>query len=154
VRSLDVQVFLTRTQLSELAQSLEMIVGQAKQSALAPQDFFENLQMLSARTASDPNRPASTGSVGRVWESNLLPSFLKLLPYKTKVLDITRDDWLSGGVTGQQEFIDELDFKIQEYRDIEANLSRWKLLSGGGGVSALTKDSGDAVCAVSLDVLP
>ena len=153
LRSLDVQVFLTRTQLSDLAQSLKLIVDQAKQAALSPQDFFDNLQVLSAHTASDPNRPASTGSVGSIRESNLLPSFVKLLPYHSKVLDMTRDGWLSGGVTGQQEFIDELDFKVQEYADIETNTSRWTpLAANSAGVKA--KDAGDDVCAVSLDVLP
>jgi serine/threonine-protein kinase PpkA len=154
LRSLGVQVFLTRTQLSELGQSLQLIVDQAKQAALAPQDFFDNLQVLSAQTAADPNRPAGTGAVDSLGASNLLPSFLKLLPYHSKVLDMTRSYWLSGGVTGQQEFIDELDYKIQEYHDIYVDLNRWTQLGASGQSGTVRSDSGDAVCPVPLDVLP
>jgi len=109
LRSLDVQVFLTRTQLSDLAQSLKLIVDRAKQAALSPQDFFDNLQVLSAHTASDPNRPASTGSVGSIRESNLLPSFVKLLPAGPRAarmreidahLDETWFSWIGGHAVG------------------------------------------------------
>jgi hypothetical protein len=146
IRALNVQVFLTRNQLNGLAQSLKLIVDTAKQSALSPQDFFDNLQLLSARTAADPERPAGTGEVRTIRASNLLPSFLKLLPYKTKILYMTRDDWLSGGVSGQQEFIDDLDYKLQQYQDIYNEPRRWTALD--------PKDPGNAICPVPLDVLP
>jgi serine/threonine-protein kinase PpkA len=154
IRALNVQVFLTRTQLSGLAQSLELIVEQAKRAQLAPQDFFQNLQVLAAQTASDPNRPMRPGPVESIEASNLLPAYLKLLPYHSKVMDMTRSQWLSGGVTGQQEFIDELDYKIQQYRDIDGDLNRWKRLDAPDQAAPARADAGDAVSPVPLDVLP
>ncbi len=154
VRALNVQVFLTRTQLSALAQSLVLIVEQAKQAALAPQDFFQNLQVLAAQTASDPNRPMRPGPVESIEASNLLPAYLKLLPYHSKVMDMTRNQWLSGGVTGQQEFIDELSYKVRLYRDIDADVSRWKRLDASNQGGPTEASARDAVSPIPLDILP
>jgi serine/threonine-protein kinase PpkA len=68
------------------------------------------------------------------------------LPYRSKVLRMTQSIWLDLGLTGQQEFIDELKYKLRSYRDIEQDNTSWVDLGGG--------DRGSEVYPVALAELP
>ena len=140
-QSLNVRVFLTSNQLNSLAQSLQTIVDEAKRASLSPESMFDNLQRLAALTSGDPNRPISTGDVAA-----LLPAYLKMLPYRSKVLRIDKETWLSKGMTGQQEFIDELEYKLRQYQDMYQDAARWTLLD--------QRDVGNKVFPVPLESLP
>jgi serine/threonine-protein kinase PpkA len=142
--ALQVRVFLTRNQLNELGASLARILDEAKRARLSPQTFFDNLQRLSAVMSSDPNRQGAADGFATI--GNLLPAYLKALPYRSKVLRMTQSIWLDLGLTGQQEFIDELESKLRSYRDIEQDNTSWVDLGGG--------DRGSEVYPVALAELP
>jgi serine/threonine-protein kinase PpkA len=144
--ALQVRVFLTRNQLNDLGASLSDIVNEAKRGSLSPRTFFDNLQRLSATMSGDPSRRGPTGPFSRIEDSNLLPAYLKALPYRSKVLRMTQQMWLELGLSGQQEFIDELEYKLRNYRDIEQDNTSWVDLGGS--------DRGSDVYPISLDVLP
>jgi serine/threonine-protein kinase PpkA len=144
--ALQVRVFLTRNQLNELGSSLAGILDAAKRSSLSPQTFFDNLQRLSAVMAGDPNRQSAEGAFPKIGGSNLLPAYLKSLPYRSKVLQMTQQIWLDLGLSGQQEFIDDLEYKLRSYRDIEEDNASWIDLGGG--------DRGGEVYPVALAELP
>ncbi len=145
LRSLDVKVFLTRNQLNGLAQSLKHITDSAKQASLAPGTFFDLLRSLSATMAGDPNRQ-TPGSFQNLAESNLLPAYLKALPYKSKVLRMSQEQWSSFAMLEQQQFIDELEYKLKAYHDMYEDVHAW--IDFGAG------DPGQAVYPVPLDTLP
>jgi len=144
--ALRVRVFLTRNQLNDLGASLSNIVSEAKRGSLSPQTFFDNLQRLSAITSSDPRRQGAYGPFSSIEESNLLPAYLKALPYRSKVLRMTQEIWLELGLSGQQEFINELEYKLRSYHDIEQDNTSWVDLGGG--------DRGSEVYPVPLTELP
>jgi serine/threonine-protein kinase PpkA len=144
-QALRVKVFLTRNQLNGLAQSLRRITDLAKQSALAPDSFFDQLRSLSATMAGDPNRQVA-GAFTNIAESGLLPSYLKLLPYKSKMLRMTSEQWRGLQTTGQQTEIDELEYKLTEYQDMYQDLNAWTDFGSG--------DPGQAVYPVPLETLP
>lgn len=139
--ALSVSVFLTRNQLSTLGKSLQRILDAAKGAQLHPAKFFEQLQALSAQTAANPEQRRFED----IADSGLIPSYLRLLPYKSQVLRLTAQVWLDWQYSGQQAFIDELEFKLQAYRDIQSS-DAWNNLGGG--------DAGLDVYPVSLDLLP
>jgi serine/threonine-protein kinase PpkA len=146
VTALDVRVFLTRSQLNILAQNLNSIVEEVKRAAVAPESFFDNLQLLSATMSGNPDRSFNGTNFNKLGDSNLLPSWLKVLPYKSKILRMSRSVWLDLGITGQQEFIDELEYKLKQYQDMYANNARWTSLD--------PHDPADAVYPVPLESLP
>ena len=143
-RSLDVKVFLTRNQLNQLAQSLSRIVDAAKRSLISDEGFFDQLRGLAAATAVDPERiPSRMTSIG---DANLLPPMLRLLPYRSDVLDMTIEKWRERGFTGQQQFIGRLESKLQVYADINADTGAWVNLGAG--------DPGLQVYPIPLEYLP
>lgn len=142
--ALSVRVFLSRNQLNALAQSLSGIVAEAREAELAPSTFFNLLQSLAATTSNDPNQSAN--GFQNIAESGLLPSYLSQLPYQSKVLQLTQEDWLNWGLTGQQEFIDELEFKLTMYQQMNDDTDRW--------VNFGSTDSGQDAYPVPLFALP
>ena len=144
-RALDVRVFLTRNQLNGLAQSLKGVLDAGKQASLAQETFFDLLRSLSATMAGDPNRRAP-GDFTNLADSNLLPSYLKILPYKSKLLRLGKETWTSLGLTGQQEMIDELEYKLKQYQDMYQDTQAWTDFGSG--------DPGQAVYPVPLATLP
>lgn len=145
LEALRVSVFLNRTQISALARSLRAIVDRARAADLDPASFFDTLQGLAATMATDANR-AGRGGFADLASSGLLPGFLESLPYHSKVLTLTRDLWLDWGLTGQQEFILELDSKIALYDALDRDTANWVDLGAG--------EPGLAVYPLPLEHLP
>jgi serine/threonine-protein kinase PpkA len=139
--ALQVAVFLTRNQLNNLAQSLRDVLDQAKRAQLAPQSLFDQLRSLSASTAVAPAQRKADS----IAEMDLLPSYLKLLPYQSQLLRLTAQSWLDQGFSGQQATIAALDFKLQAYTDINA-ADVW--------IDLGAKDRGQMVYPLPMDLLP
>lgn len=142
-QTMQVAVLLSRNQLNELAQRLDRIYRAALKSPTRPEEFFANLQSLSAGTAQDPERFGEEFS--NISESGLLPAYLELLPYKTEVLGLSRSRWLAMGAIEQQDFIDKIAFRLRIYRDIESS-NKWVQFSAG--------DAGQEVYPVLIEHLP
>ncbi len=144
--AMTVNVFLARNQLSSLAQSLDNIIGAAGATAASPQAFFEELQVLAAATAVEGGGRFSGAASDEVTGADLLPAFLRILPYRSKALTLDRQTWLDFGQTGQTEFLDELRAKRRAYREIYEDTDNW--IDLGAGDPALE------VYPMSLSLLP
>lgn len=142
VAAFDVSIYLTRRQLSQLAEKCQSLLSNAQQARTESGRFFDLLRMVSAATAQDPTR--FTNSSADL--SALMPSFLSLLPYKSDVLSLTAQDWRGMGATKQDAFVRRLNEKVSFYRRIEADQSRWVQLSGS--------DPNDQVALVPLKEMP
>jgi serine/threonine-protein kinase PpkA len=144
LRSLGVNVFLTRNQLNELALGVDRLLKRARSAKDAPDTFFDLLRELSVRTATDPERYRPDFST--IAQSGLLPSYLAMLPYRSRVLALNPDRWRDLGPTGQNQLIRDLHSKLREYQDINEDRRKWKDLGGG--------DPGDEVYPIPLEYLP
>ncbi len=122
-RMMDVSVYLTRNQLSTLGQKLDGIASAFRDGGSDPETFFDNLQLLAAETATDPDAPAPDSNT--VVEK-ILPSFLEQLPYRSQVLQINQDYWQSLSVAARQELVEGLEEKLRIYQEIENNVDLWK----------------------------
>lgn len=140
--ALEVSVFLTRRQLNQLAAKTDYLVRSALQAKTESSRFFSLLRMISAATAQDPKRFANDNAN----LSALMPSFLRILPYKSDVLAITADDWRGMGPSKQDAFVRRLREKLTFYRQIDADQSRWQTMGG--------TDPAEAVALIPLQRLP
>jgi serine/threonine-protein kinase PpkA len=122
--ALEVSVYLTRRQLNQLAEQTDRLVRTARQAKMESDKFFGLLRLVSAATAQDPGRYKD--DVSRL--DAMMPSFLKLLPYKSDVLSMNAEDWRAMGASKQDAFLRRLSEKLQFYRALDSNQSRWKAL--------------------------
>jgi serine/threonine-protein kinase PpkA len=71
---------------------------------------------------------------------------LDLLPYKSKVLNLTQEDWHSRSPTQQRQFLYELGEKLRAYEEYNADQRKWRDLGSA--------DPGLQVFPVPLELLP
>jgi serine/threonine-protein kinase PpkA len=140
-RALKVSVFLTRNQFNALAQSLSRLVERARLARESPETFFGRLQELAYSFSVDPERSFTT-----IADAGLLPEYLELLPYRSRVLRMTEDEWLRMGPGKQIQFVSDLHDKLRIYEEINADRRKWKDLGAG--------DPGLQVYPVALELLP
>jgi serine/threonine-protein kinase PpkA len=136
-------VMLTKLQLNDLQQSLKLIVQAARKTQTSPKDFFQEIASASAFMSRDP---AALRKGGNLADGGLLGEYLEGLPYRSKSLSMSQDLWLSLSVAEQEDFIDELESKIQLYETFHNDLSNWVRFGDA--------EPGDALYRVPLSTLP
>ena len=144
LKVLNVAVFLTRNQLNELAQLLQRIVDQIKAASANQASIFSLLRSLAAATTVNPERyRANFGTIG---ESNLLPTYLNLLPYKSEILGMSEEVWKNLSKVEFEAQTDRLAYKLRVYQGIYQDTKNWRDLG--------TNEPGQEVYPVPLDYLP
>ncbi|WP_277964053.1 serine/threonine-protein kinase [Pseudomonas sp. RIT-To-2] len=136
-------VLLTKLQLNDLQQSLKLIVDAARKTQTSPKDFFQEIASASAYMSRDPSALRSGANLA---DGGVLGEYLQGLPYRSKALTMTQDLWLSLSVAEQEDFIDELESKIQLYETFHNDLANWVRFGDA--------EPGDALYRVPLSTLP
>tara|TARA_Y100001935_G_scaffold255360_2_gene267937 strand:+ start:14786 stop:16756 length:1971 start_codon:yes stop_codon:yes gene_type:complete len=150
--NLDIQVLLTRDQLSDLHDILKQVLFTAEEGLLSPDNFLNELKSLAATVSRDPERLGETTSVtagtGRsLADMGFMREYIEDLPYKGEVMNISLEDWESWPAREQINFLQRLDNKISYYKALHDNTDLWVSLDGG-------PIDGDSVFPLSLNMLP
>lgn len=145
--ALEVKAFFTRNQLNDLAQGLQRIIDAADRNGASPQEFFNALATLSASMAVEGARE----NADEIEIGALLPAFLRALPYRSRILRMRLEDWVSLGATGRDELINELRSKQISYADLNAAETKWVDFTGASGAGG---DPARMVAPVPLSLLP
>ncbi len=146
IATFSVRVLLSKNQLSDLKSALEAILEAGENTRMSPSEFFNQLQTAAALLSRNPEE-VGKAQVKKLADLGVLGEYLDDLPYRSKVMEITEDDWLSWSLGQQREFLDELRSKIRLYEDFNDEVSLWVALDDG-------RVPGDAVYPVPLIALP
>lgn len=141
-KSIEVRVLLTRNQLSDLAQSLQMILKTGLAGRTEPQTFFTQLRSAFAAAARDPQKISQSNNIG-----GMLGEYLQGLPYKSDIMNISEQDWLAMGAIAQRTVLNHVESRLRLYQEYQAHPDLWVQLSG-------SNDPGEAVYPVPLEALP
>lgn len=145
-KALDVRVLVTKNQLSDLQQTLQAIIEAGEATRVAPNDFFRQLRSAAATMA---RRPEGVGreEARHLADLGLIGEYLQGLPYRSRIMELTEDDWLSSSFGQQRQFLDDLEAKVTLYQQIYDNTDLWVTLDG-------QRSGGEAVYPIPLDALP
>lgn len=144
--TVEVRVLLSKTQLSDLQRTLGEILEAGNRTRLSPQDFFDQLRSAAAMMGRDPGRIGGKGA-RTLAELGLLGEYLEDLPYRSRLMELSQESWLTKGRIWQQELLDDLEAKVRLYEEFHDNPDLWVALDGG-------RVPGDALYPVLLDDLP
>jgi len=150
-RRLDVQVLLTRDQLSDLHDILEGVLQTAEEGLLSPQNFLNELKSLAATIARDPGQLGTTtattaGAGNSLADLGFMREYIEDLPYTAEVMNVSLEDWETWPARRQIEFLHRLEEKIGYYRALHDHTDLWVSLDGGAV-------DGDSVFPVALEML-
>ncbi len=151
-RTLDIQVLLTRDQLSDLHDILKGVLQTAEEGLLSPQNFLNELKSLAATVSRDPEQLGSTtattaGAGNSLADLGFMREYIEDLPYTGEVMNLSLEDWETWPARRQIEFLHRLEDKITYYRALHDHTDLWVSLDGGSV-------DGDSVFPVALEMLP
>ena len=144
IRALDVRLMLTRNQLSSLSTALRSIVeaGEGSLALSDPLEFFRQAQELAARASNDTRQIGDDTPLGDV-----MGEYLDGLPYRSPVLSLTSQDWVTMGRASQRDLLLALKSKLALYERIHNNPDKWIKLHP-------TAQEGESVTTIPLYQLP
>ena len=122
IEAFSVRVLLSKSQISDLEQSMLSTLDALNVAQNDPQDFFDQLKTAAATMGRDPN---TVGKAKNLEASGLMGEYLEGLPYVSKLMSITQDDWIRMGVTEQQGIIDSAWSKVEFYQRTHDNPDAW-----------------------------
>lgn len=146
VSNFSVRVLLTRNQLSDLQQTMEIAVRALEDGQIEPDDLFNRLRSAAIAAGRDPSMTGQ-GAAQNMQATGLVNEFLDGLPYKSRLMSLTQDQWIAMGVGDQQGIIDEVYANIRLYQRFHDAPNRWVALNEGA-------DPGDHVYPIPLTALP
>jgi serine/threonine-protein kinase PpkA len=140
--ALDIRVLLTRNQLSDLAAALQKILAAGLANRTAPETFFAQLRSAFAAAATDPQQISRAQNIG-----GMLGDYLEGLPYKSEIMDIDQDSWLSMGPIQQRVVLNNVESRLRLYQDFQTQSELWHDVTHSG-------QRGEEVYAGPLEALP
>ena len=134
VRMLDVYSFMSRENLGDLYSELYAIVEALDAQESGVGDFFENARVQSGQATVDP----------AIIE--LLPEYIRGLPYRSFFMQINRTQWDAMPFLQKEENLARIRDKLNAYRLIFETEAGWLRLSN--------REGSEEVYPLPLDLLP
>jgi serine/threonine-protein kinase PpkA len=144
IQSLDVQVFLTKNELNSLKLMVDQVREAVNTGKLNGEDFFQALQAVVATTVKDPEQIRNATVFAK---TELVPDFLKGLPYRSTLMSMSNEIWRNMSQDAQDQFLQGVESKLRFYQEIHDTSERWQPLNEGD-------DQDDWVANVPLEALP
>lgn len=147
LKPLSIRLLITKSELSDLQQALQIIVDKAEENVIDPDKFFAQVLAAAADMSRRPDQISRRGGESLA-ESAAIAEYIEDLPYKSRIMSVTEDDWVRLSISEQQTIVNELHEKIERYRRYNEATDAWvDYLGQGGGAEA-------RVYPIRLDDLP
>jgi serine/threonine-protein kinase PpkA len=147
LKPLSIRVLLTKSDLSDLQEALKIIIRKAEENVIDPDKFFEQVLGAAADMSRNPEK-VSRRSAETIAEAAAIDEFIEDLPYKSRIMAISEDDWLRMSISEQQTVVNELIEKVERYSRYNEATDSWVDVVGTG------LDGGALVYPMKLDDLP
>ena len=119
-------VLLTKIQLSQLRQQINLIYDHALRSFLTDEkNFFESLLSAAASLTRDPS--AFSYNPGQnLAQTGILGELLEGLPYVSKIMALTQEDWINMSTGEHKQFLDHLHARVALYDEYDKDNANWE----------------------------
>lgn len=147
LKPLSIRLLISKSELSDLQQALQIIVEKAEENVIDPDKFFAQVLGAAADMSRRPDQISQRGG-DTLAEVATIDEYIEDLPYTSRIMSVTEDDWIRMSISEQQTIVNELHEKIERYRRYNEATDAWvDYLGQGSGADAL-------VYPIRLDDLP
>lgn len=153
-KAFEIRLLLTKNQLSNLAAALKVVdlAGRDLRDS-DPATFFDQLRTVVAKAAVEPSEiegldptvlpdPDSIDNLG-----DLMGEYLDGLPYRSPLMNVTEDAWVTAGPAFQDQILSSVRSKIRAYGYLYDDVDAWVRLHPDA-------PDGDLVYPMPLELLP
>lgn len=146
LKPVSVRLLINKAQLSDLSEALTIIVDKAEANILDPDKFFTQVLGAAADMSRRPDA-VSDRQDETLAEAISISELLEGLPYRSRVMTISEEDWVRLSISEQQAFVNDLHDKLERYQRYNAATNLWVNYLGSEGPGSL-------VYPMLLDDLP
>jgi hypothetical protein len=148
-KPMEVMLLITRNDLDTLRNALRNLMTAGRSGDVTSEDFFDQLKSVMTSAMREPKMIKKGIEPGNLTlgKTGILPEFIKGLPYKTQVVNLSIERWANQPPGWQREFLNTLNSKIAQYEAYYKNNDIWIELNEGD-------DAGDHVTFLEIDRLP
>ncbi|OYU18334.1 MAG: hypothetical protein CFE34_10990 [Rhodobacteraceae bacterium PARR1] len=146
MKPISVRLLINKAQLSDLSEALNIIVDKAETNVLDPDKFFTQVLGAAADMSRRPDDVAGREDE-TLAEAVSISELLDGLPYKSRVMTITEDDWVRMSISEQQALVNDLHDKLERYQRYNGATDLWVNYLG-------TEGAGNLLYPMLLDDLP
>ncbi len=139
-----VNLLLTKNELDAMVTMLETTLEAGARGSVSGGDFFQELQAIATSAVVAPEQIKSARTLA---DTGLLPVFLRGLPYRSEVMDLTSELWAGWSQDRQEKFLRDVRAKIEFYKALHDSPDLWTKLNDGA-------DEDEKVVPVPLEFLP
>jgi hypothetical protein len=125
-RALDVRILLNKQQLSDLIVALDRVISVMNRDKMSQMQFFDALQGLAGQAMKNPEAIEQSPTLA---ETGLLPAFVRSLPYKSEILSLTAEMFVSMTAEERAALERSLSAKLNQYHDINEQVDGWVRLN-------------------------
>ncbi|MEL6596201.1 MAG: vWA domain-containing protein [Pseudomonadota bacterium] len=147
LKPLSIRVLVSKAQLGALYDALNIIVQKGEENIIDPDQFFSQVLGAAADMSRSPDKVARQ-SDPTLAEAAAIDEYIEDLPYQSRIMGITEDDWLDMSFSEQASIINDLYDKIQRYKEFNEATDLWVNYLGGGA------DAENQLYPLPLDELP
>ncbi len=141
--ALSVRVMISRRQFDNIIRQTETLVDAIQLQTVGNVDFLVALKQASARTSLGLELKTDSSFE----DQEFLPNWIASLPYKSRVMAMSPDEFANLKVNERKQFIARLESKLNAYDEMAGNTDRWLKLDEND-------DSLQEVIALPLSLLP
>jgi serine/threonine-protein kinase PpkA len=131
LKPLSIRLLLNKAQLSDLSEALTLIAERGEASVINPDEFFAQVLGAAADMSRRPDRVAGRSGASLA-EAAAIPEYLEGLPYKSRIMNITEEEYIRLPISQQQSIFNELWEKIERYKRYNQATDQWVDYLGTG----------------------
>lgn len=143
-QALEVKIFLTKEELNSLKVQVDSVMNAGQRNKITGENFFDSLRAVVIVAGKDPSKIRDAANLS---STGLVPEFLKGLPYKSTLMDMSNDTWRNMSPDGQDQLLKGIASKLEFYQNVHDDTSKWEPLNSGD-------DRDKWVTAIPLETLP
>jgi serine/threonine-protein kinase PpkA len=134
LRPLSIRVLISKAQLSALYDALNIIIEQGEENMIDPAQFFTQVLGAAADMSRNPDQVIRRADT-TLAEATAINEYIEDLPYRSRIMTITEEDWLDMSFSEQAALINELYDKVGRYRRYNDATDLWVDFLGTGAVA-------------------
>lgn len=131
LKPLSMRVLISKAQLSALYDAMNTIIEKGEENIVDPDQFFAQVLGAAADMSRSPDK-VSRQSDPSLAQAVAIDDYIEDLPYRSRIMSVTEDDWLDMSFSEQAAIMNELYDKIRRYEQYNEATDLWVDYLGTG----------------------
>ncbi len=134
LKPLSIRLLLSKRELSDLDEALKIIIRKGEENILSADQMFGQVLAAAADMSRRPDRVARNADT-TLAEAVSVAEMLDGLPYQSRIMSVTEEDWISMSISEQQTIMSGLMDKVELYARFNETTDQWVDYLGTGATA-------------------